>query len=319
MFRFSLVARPTGLAQEVRRVRRLAPLVLLLPLAACEDRSQPFAPSEGAPAFAAAGGTALIAYMEGESGGIHLIGEDGSGLRQLTSPVAGIRDRYPDFAPGNRTVLFSRGQAATGSELYTITTSGRRLKQLTALGGENKQGTYSPSGKRIAFIHDDQLYLINANGSDPKPVISTPSLLGSPSWSSDGGRIAFEVYNPANGTWHIGVMTVATSGWYTMQCPAACHTPRWSPKGDVLVVELEGAAGASVLQYVNADSPLFTPFETSPAGLNRVGGWSPDGSRFVFSSTRFDGAGDLLIRDSQGAIIPLTSGFAWDQQPTWSR
>ena len=318
MFSFSFVARSRALANQVRRVRHLAPLVLILPIAACEEPSSLLEPSQGKPAFAASAGPALIAYADGESGGIYLIAEDGTGPRSLTGMQAGILDRFPDFAPGNRTLLFTRIQGAN-SELYTITTSGRRLRQLTNLGGENKQGTYSPSGKRIAFIHQDQLYLLNANGADATPAISTPARLGSPSWAPDGGRIAFEVFNSANTTWHIGVMDVATSGWYTMQCPAACHTPRWSPKGDVLVVELEGAAGTSVLQYVPANSPAFTPFETSPAGLNQVGGWSPDGSKFVFSSTRFDGVGDLLIRDAQGAIIPLTSGVSRDFQPTWSR
>jgi Tol biopolymer transport system component len=299
-------------------------LGLVLSLAACDDRIQPLSPSEPGSALVAGHAVkpGMIAYADTESGRIYIIGEDGTGSRPVTSFDIGYRHQDPHFMPGNRAILFARRQGGSGdSELYSISPDGRRLRQLTTLGGVNQHPSASPNGKQVAFIHDEKVWLMNANGGDAHQLVFNPSRFSSPTWSFDGSRLAFALFNPANSTHHIGVYDVTQGGWYTVQCATACYTPRWSPKSDVLVVEVEdaGVPGISTLKYLNPANGAVTPFEAAPAGLNHVGGWSPDGTRFVFSSTRSDPSGDLFVLDGQGTVTPLTSGLAGDRQPSWSR
>jgi Tol biopolymer transport system component len=64
-----------------------------------------------------------------------------------------------------------------------------RLTAHTATGG---QPTWSPDGRTIAFVHDDEIWLTGVDGTSQRrlPVKST-TLASRPAWSPDGTRIAF--------------------------------------------------------------------------------------------------------------------------------
>ena len=80
---------------------------------------------------------------------------DGSDAGRVT-PWA-LRAGQPDWSPGGRRILFYSnwgGPQATSANLYTISTKGSGLKQLTHARGGTVQhlgATFSPDGKWIAF------------------------------------------------------------------------------------------------------------------------------------------------------------------------
>jgi TolB protein len=55
--------------------------------------------------------------------------------------------------------------------------------------------TWSPSGRKIAFIPGDlgryELFTMNADGSNARPLTHDGNAKWSPSWSPDGSKIAF--------------------------------------------------------------------------------------------------------------------------------
>ena len=61
----------------------------------------------------------------------------------------------------------------------------------------NRDGSFSwsPDGRRIAFVSDrdgnDEVYVINVDGSGLRNLTRNPARDGHPAWSSDGRTIGF--------------------------------------------------------------------------------------------------------------------------------
>ena len=59
---------------------------------------------------------------------------------------------------------------------------------------DDSGATWSPDGTRIAFTRltaGDQIYMMNADGSNQTQLTNTPGGDGGPAWSPDGTKIAF--------------------------------------------------------------------------------------------------------------------------------
>jgi hypothetical protein len=92
--------------------------------------------------------------------------------------------------PGtNGVIAFVRG-----GNIYTIKPSGAAssLAELTT-GGHSFGPRWSPNGKRIAYLHNGNLWVMNANGSHKTRLASgAPKFTDSrPSWSPTGHYLAF--------------------------------------------------------------------------------------------------------------------------------
>ena len=74
-----------------------------------------------------------------------------------------------------------------------MNTNGSGHRQLTSNALGSYTPAWSPNGKTIAFSRDDRIWLMNANGTNQRPLSQPPSY-GSdeaPAWSPDGHSIAF--------------------------------------------------------------------------------------------------------------------------------
>jgi TolB protein len=103
--------------------------------------------------------------------------------------------------------------------------------QMTRLGGYNGGLSYSPDGRFITCHRTvdggSELWIMGADGSNPRPLTDTEIDEYSPEWSPDGGWIAFTagVGNDSLGTFDIWIMrpdgsrrqvlskTANTEGW----------------------------------------------------------------------------------------------------------
>ncbi len=91
-----------------------------------------------------------------------------------------------DVSPDGRTLLFD-----LLGDLYTMPVTGGRATRLTSGMGYDMQARWSPDGKRIAFTSDrggtENAWMMNADGSDPRPVTQEADRFSnSPAWSPDG-------------------------------------------------------------------------------------------------------------------------------------
>ncbi len=91
-----------------------------------------------------------------------------------------------DISPDGGTIIFE-----LLGDLYTLPTTGGEAKAIVTGMGFQSQPAFSPDGKQIAFISDqdgsENLYIANADGTKPKKLSSMTKGQGmSPTWSADG-------------------------------------------------------------------------------------------------------------------------------------
>lgn len=192
-------------------------------------------------------------------------------------PVLATRGSYPGV---NGKIVF---QAGSPKQIYVMNPDGTDWKPLGLKDPpqDNYDPVWSLDGTKILFHRygisgfQDGVYVMNANGSDEKQLISGAL---DPCWSPDGSKIAFS-YEPNNkGIW----LMSAADGTVLDQLTdnAADIQPNWSPDGTKIVFA-RGARdyGLRSIYVVNADGS-GTPTELTPWTHNvEAGVRAPDWQR----------------------------------------
>jgi Tol biopolymer transport system component len=108
-----------------------------------------------------------IAYRQELPGNdeIFVINADGSSPINLTQHSA--NDFSPDWSPDGKTIVFESIRDGN-YEIYAINPNGSNLRRLTNHPLEDQHARWSPDGSMILYSHHGELYLMNADGSDPR-------------------------------------------------------------------------------------------------------------------------------------------------------
>ena len=76
-----------------------------------------------------------------------------------------------------------------------MNTDGSGQRKLTRLSNSDGSFSWSPDGRRIAFVSDhggnDEVYVVNADGSGLRNLTRNPARDGHPVWSTDGRTVGF--------------------------------------------------------------------------------------------------------------------------------
>ena len=120
-----------------------------------------------------------IVFTSNRAGGgfrVYTIDVDRGFVQALTTTDNNMGSVFPSWSPDGKKVVY--GDVAGGAlELFVCNANGTGHQQLTKLGGRNSFASWSPDGKQIAFQHieaggkEGTLYLIDADGSNPKQVL----------------------------------------------------------------------------------------------------------------------------------------------------
>jgi Tol biopolymer transport system component len=194
-------------------------------------------------------------------------------------------------------VACSGGSASSGSPPAPSTAT------LSAPAG--KDSALEPLSGRIVFDNHEDVFSINANGTDLIRLTHSPGYEFDPSWSPDGTQIAFR--SERGGEPEIWVMNADGTGQRRL---AAGFSPAWAPDGSLIAFSRR--AGLSVIR------PDGTGLRVLP---DTEGGeypsWSPDGSRIAFNSN-LTGDHVMYIAQADGSkVVDLSrAGEGW--QVDWS-
>jgi len=282
---------------------------------------------------------------------IYSVQPDGRGLRAVTRPAPLTQsDSQPDWSPDGRRIAFRRidgiGRPDERVDIYVVGADGRGLRNLTrasctGLCSANEEPSWSPNGKRIAFVRTVGrvvgIFVMDANGANVRRLTQRRGTSftedHAPAWSPDGKRIALVSVNvtvkpagastlyviDADGS-HPRAVQSLPHGW-----PAA-GAPSWSPDGKRILYSTYCWFGTCGQRPTGAQLFSVGLDGKSPRQLTRVSGnalggrWSPDGKKIVFvRNARAGPTGEVYTMSADGAGLRRVSAGA-DQDargPDW--
>ncbi len=240
---------------------------------------------------------------------------DGQGVEQLTS---------------SKTITLTPALSPDGTHLaYTDFSSGRPALYIRNLASHQsiqaaKSGVSIDPGWRnnsevattLSHDGDQNIYLLNTSGAVLRRLTNTKSIDLSPSFSPDGGKMAF--VSSRNGMPQIFILNLQSGETRRLTFSGRYNTqPSWSPAGDKIAYTTWENKGEIDIFTVNADGSGLKQL-TAKSGENEAPSWSPDGGMIVFSSSR-QGRKKLFVMNASGENQrPLLSVDGEQMQPCWS-
>jgi dipeptidyl aminopeptidase/acylaminoacyl peptidase len=196
-----------------------------------------------------------------------------SGGRGLTIEgiVAVEAPREFRIGPRDRVVAYT-AEAAGARQLFLLSLRGviGLPTQLTASERDVSDPRWSPDGRRLAYVRDEEIWQVETDGSRSVRVVAKPGGGTMPRWSPDGRELAF---------------MSRRRGWSQVWVVDAPVPRRGRPRRDARAPE---------------------PRVVTPPGIDVDGfDWSPDGTRLVISAQQVPDRLDT----SQIAVVDLASGM----------
>jgi TolB protein len=222
-------------------------------------------------------------------------------------------------------LVFARHEGAT-IFLFVRSADGNAERRLTKNADPEFDAVWSPDGKRLAFAFDKaspnqgdmEVFVVNADGSDQKPVAVTEGKLSHeewPSWSPDGQWLAFTSTRDDNQEIYVCRPDGSQRKRLTSD-PALDVHPAWSPDGKRIAFATS-RFGDLEIAVMNADGTGVARL-TESRGLDDYPAWSPDGKRLAFVSNR-DGNLEIYTIDADGKNPRNeTRHSAIDSFPAWT-
>ena len=272
-----------------------------------------------------------IAFVSQRDGNpeIYVMDNDGGNQQNLTNNPD--NDWSPSWSPaGKRIVFFSNRdghvhviQGVPAYEIYVMDADGGNQRRLTNDLSDDRDPSWSPDGKRIAFQSDrdgnPEIYVMDADGGNLQNLTNNPDLDQFPSWSPDGKRIVFSSVREGHFTYEIYVMD-ADGG--NLQRLTENHKndwfPSWSPDGKRIAFASDRKADLENFEiYVMDANGGNLQRLTENRAYDWRPSWSPDGKRIAFMSER-DGNPQIYVMDADGGNQQnLTNNHRSDSGPAW--
>jgi Tol biopolymer transport system component len=199
----------------------------------------------------------------------------------------------PTFSPDGSKILF-QDRIDENTEICSVNIDGSGFINLTQNPSRDMTPAYSPDGSKIAFSASRatststfEIYVMNADGTDPRMVFGDRAISASPTWAPDGksivfandredGRIGnFELFSV--GLYGSGLRRLTTRAGYDADAA-------FSPDGTKLAF-VSATDGNAEIYTMNADGTGMMRV-TRDLGNDVAPRWSPDGKKLMFISDR---------------------------------
>jgi TolB protein len=222
---------------------------------------------------------------------VYVMDRNGKNLRRVTK--TGTFDGSPSWSSTGRIAFASTREGR--SAIYSMKPDGSDVLRITSADaqGASYDPAWSPDGTKLAFVRccaddadDEQIFVVNADGSGERQITEGPLSAYRPEWSPDGSKILLTAENDDEDS-YVEVIGADGTGRTRLTQSGLNASSAWSPDGRRIAVNtLRG--GSSDIDVMNPDG----------TGMKRLIGskhyseydlvWSRDGRSAVFVSSKTD-------------------------------
>ncbi|HEV2424472.1 MAG TPA: protein kinase [Terriglobia bacterium] len=221
--------------------------------------------------------------------------------------LSSISAQGVSFSKDGQWVAYSTYPETT---LWRSRVDGSDRLQLTSPPLVTHQAYWSPDGKNVAFMGAEpgkrwQVYVVSADGGDPRVVTPGDRNHGDPSWSPDGNSLAFGAlpyFEPDNAG---GVFIRDLKSGKISKLPGSEHmfAPHWSPDGRFIDAQIANSQEQRLFdlqtqKWQELTSGIYVGYPN----------WSHDGKYIYFDSEIGDRSGFYRVRISDRKVEQLV-GF----------
>ncbi len=191
-------------------------------------------------------------------------------------------------------------------QLFDVHTQDQLLSQITTVGPgdlrfgahrvadaiyEKLTGVPGAFSTRIAYVSETpveegyhyELVVADADGFNPQSIVDSPEPLLSPSWSSNGEKLAYVSFEKGNSA--IYVQTVATGARELVSSGKGINgAPAFSPSGRYMALTLSKSGNPEI--YIRDLATGTQRQLTNHWAIDTEAAWSPDSSMIYFTSDR---------------------------------
>ncbi len=267
-----------------------------------------------------------LLYTGTVSGATHVfvMNPDGSGSTDLTPHSSGYAARW---SPDRRRIVFESYRDGNAA-VWVMDADGSHPIRLV----DGSHPGWPPDGRRIVFVRGSSLQVMNADGTEPKPLTSDGAK--EPAWSPDGGTIVYAARDITRCellptfdvicAWNIHKIGVDGSDHRQLTRATTPHSaarsPVWSPDGSRLAFWKSTSAfhlPDDELQVMAADGTELTPLPVPGIATGAYPVWAPDGESLAFASRAPTGSDfDVSLSSLHGGAPVLVRGGRGEQIPT---
>lgn len=249
-----------------------------------------------APADLASTGLLFVRGFARDSSDLHVLGPGLTGVRRLTSTGNAVEPHVS--ADGTRLAFLERGVIhladIDASEPVVLGPTGRSFVSIA----------WSPDGSRLAVATGDgwfygEVGVLSVDEGEPL-MFETPGVDHGPSWSSDGSRIVFGRWSPAEPSPRL--YTARPDGTDPVLVTRG-YFPVWSPVSDDIAYESNGDAFVIDLDSGSEVRLVSGSFDD---GWWKPSDWSEDGAFLLLERGGWGDADIFIRRMSDGALYRVT-------------
>jgi hypothetical protein len=254
----------------------------------------------------------------GPSFEIYTVDADGSGLRQITLTDEGLASD-PQWSPDGSTIVYARfrslGNGNYEGDIWSVSPTSEF--RLTSTPMSDWGPAYSPHGSQIAFSREGRIWVMGADGADPR-VVTADGYASAPSWSPDGSMLAYleSEANDEADPQRVIVIELATGERHPVRgFTVAGNAPVWWANDRLLLLRAGVDAGSSPTPTPGPSAPSpdalgTATIEPEPVSVGRQSftvngiplsfgvpsdGWSRFGDLYISQSTVGSQAAEAII------------------------